>query len=247
MSVSILRRRGWLLIPPLALLCLLQPGCGGPDADSVTDHYELPEVEPKVADRVDVEAAGRFEAAQAQSSTGSDAADWPQLFGPRRTRVAPDQPVNLTWGTSGPPQKWSIEIGSGYGSPVVWQGYVVFNHRIDDEEIIQCVQADNGATVWQHRYPTTFECDVEYSSGPYSTPLIEDGKVYAVGGQGQLFCLELASGEMVWQRNLHDEFELEDGLFPVGSTPALSDGRLVFNLGAAEKDAGIIALDAATG
>ncbi len=123
----------------------------------------------------------------------------------------------------------------------------MFNHRIDDEEIVQCVAATDGQTIWAYRYPTTFECDVEYSNGPYSTPVIVGDRVYAVGGQGQLFCLNLNSGELIWGRDLHREYDLEDGLFPVGASPIITDGRLIFNLGATQREAGIVALDADTG
>ena len=179
--------------------------------------------------------------------SSADATDWPQLFGPTRTSNAADQAVDLVWGANGPRQQWSIEVGTGYGSPVVSRDHVVFNHRIGDEEIVQCVDSTDGQTIWTHRYPTTFVCDVEYSDGPYSTPVIVDDRVYTFGGQGQLFCLSLDSGQPLWNRNLHQEYSVEDGLFPVGASPLIEQGRLFFNLGAIDHDAGIIALDAASG
>ena len=211
------------------------------------DQYELPEVEPTAADHADRDAINHFRSHVIDNASSTSPGQWPQLFGPARNGVAADQPVDLAWDTDGPKESWSIDIGTGYGSPVVSDNRVVFNHRIDDEEIVQCVDANDGSTLWEHRYPTDFECDVEYSNGPYSTPLIVGDLVYAVGGQGQLFCLRLDSGDVVWHRNLHQEYELEDGLFPVGATPVVNDGRLIFNLGATEKEAGIIALDASTG
>ncbi len=220
-------------------------GCW-PTSESTGTSYHLPEVEPTAADRANPNAARQFRLDGPQPSDES-AADWPQLFGPSRTCVAADQPVNLAWGAESPPLLWSIDVGTGYGSPVVSAGKVVFNHRIDEEEIVQCVRADDGTTIWQHRYPTTFKCEVEYSDGPYSTPVISTDRVYAVGGQGQLYCLDLQSGDVIWQRQLHQEFGVEDDLFPVGATPSIVDGQLIFNLGAIDRDAGIIALDASTG
>ncbi len=206
-------------------------------------------VEPAEADTADTRTVDRFRSSLATSAAAASqqSADWPQLFGPARTCNAGDQLVDLAWGTDGPNQKWSIEVGTGYGSPIVSGRYVVFNHRIGDEEIVQCVDAADGTTIWTHRYPTTFQCDVEYSNGPYSTPVIVDHRVFAVGGQGQLFCLKLDSGEPIWERNLHQEFGVEDGLFPVGASPMIDQGRLIFNLGATDRNAGIIALDADTG
>jgi outer membrane protein assembly factor BamB len=216
----------------------------------MTGSYELPEQEPERAGQADRTAIDQFraslEAAEADAD-GVEAVDWPQLFGPRRTCVAADQRVDLTWGPQGPPAIWSVEVGTGYGSPVVAADRVVFNHRVDDQERVECLRAADGTTLWTHRYPTSFECEYDYSSGPYSTPLIADGRVYSAGGQGQFYCLDLESGDVLWERNLHAEYGVEDGEFPVGASPLIDDGRLFFNLGAVDKQAGVIALDPLTG
>lgn len=184
--------------------------------------------------------------ARADSSSAPDAS-WPQMFGPHRTSVCDPQPVDLSWPVSGPPLAWKAEIGTGYGSPVISGHRLVFNDRIGDEEIVQCLDADTGNLIWQHRYPTTFECEVEYSDGPYSTPHIHGSQVFTVGGQGQMICLELESGKVVWQRDLHAEYDMQDGLFPVGSSPLVVGDRVYFNLGALDQGAGVVALDAKTG
>ncbi len=228
-------------------LGLLISGCATESSTPI--ELDLPLVEPAKADTANADAVRQFqqEIADGDLVSSQDPAEWPQLFGPDRTCVAAHQSVNLAWGKAGPQELWSIEIGSGYGSPVASGNRVLFNHRIKDEEIIQCVDIADGSTHWEHRYPTTFECDVEYSSGPYSTPVIAGGRVYAVGGQGQFFCLDLQTGEVVWQRLLHEEHQREDDLFPVGASPSVVNDQVVFNLGAADEEASIVAMSAETG
>ncbi|MEM7396997.1 MAG: PQQ-binding-like beta-propeller repeat protein, partial [Verrucomicrobiota bacterium] len=230
----------------LSLCFCVVAGCG-PKSDT-TEAYDLPEVEPTVADRADTDAVKRYQSLRnGGMAKPTDVTQWPQLFGPARTSVAPEQDLDLAWESAGPKELWSIEVGTGYGSPVISGERVVFNHRVGEEEIVQCVRAEDGGPIWQHRYATTFKCEVEYSDGPYSTPVIEGDRVFAVGGQGQMFCLQLESGDVIWKRLLHEEYGVEDGLFPVGSSPLIAEGRLIFNLGAIEQDAGIIALDASDG
>lgn len=207
-------------------------------------------MEPTQADNADGHVVQQYRAGLTPLSSAAGNTVWPQLFGPQRTCVAPDQPVDLSWGADGPDELWSMEVGTGYGSPVVADGKVIFNHRVGEEEIIACVSADEGVWLWEHRYPTSFVYDGDYSDGPYSTPLVAEGRVYSVGAQGQLFCLQLATGDVIWNRELHQEYEIQErdsvlDKFAVGATPLFSDGRLIFNLGGV--DAGIIALDAASG
>ena len=217
------------------------PGCEKkptPDADV------LPEIEPGEADAPDRQAIEDFQATDLRAANQPE--DWPQLFGPHRTSAVAT-PVRAIWGDKGPPLLWTLDVGTGYGSPAVVGDRVVFNHRLDDEEIVQCVDARSGDPIWDHRYATSFKCEMEYSDGPYCTPVIADGDVYTLGGQGQLMCLDLESGDVRWSRDLHTEYELKDDIFPTGSAPGVVGDRLIFNLGAVEKEAGIIALQRSTG
>jgi outer membrane protein assembly factor BamB len=227
--------RVWLLTALVSLL-----GCG--DAGSVRLDG-VAEVEPTVADAPDSSAAKMFRELESTSQSVGPNASWPQLFGPDRTSAV-DAEIDPLWDADGPEALWSIEIGTGYGSPVVDQEKVVFNHRIGNEEIVQCVDASTGQTIWEHRYPTSFETEYEYSNGPYSTPVLANQRVYAVGGQGQFFCLDLNSGQPVWSRDLHGEYGMQDDIFAVGSTPLLVGDRLIFNLGAGDNNSRLIALAA---
>ena len=233
----------FLPVVTAAVALTLFPGCRETQ-DQITP--EIPRREPTSADLPDRHAIERFEARHRAGNPNTNEA-WPQLFGPDRTSTLHDVAIEAKWPQSGPPERWSIAVGTGYGSPVTAGDQVVFNHRIDDHEIVQCVSIDQGSTHWLHRYPTTFECQFDYSDGPYSTPVIVADRVYTVGGQGQFLCLSLDDGQVIWQRDLHAEYELDDGDFPVGASPGIDQDRIVFNLGAGDADAGVVCLDRQTG
>jgi outer membrane protein assembly factor BamB len=111
-------------------------------------------------------------------------------------------------------------------------------------ETLTCFDVSTGHPRWQFSNPTSYQCKTHYSSGPYSTPVMDDVRVYAWGTEGNLYCLARADGTLLWQRELWREFGVEPrGYFPPAGSPLLVGDRLIINLGAADAGAGIIALD----
>lgn len=70
--------------------------------------------------------------------------------------------------------------------------------------------------------------------------------VYLLGAFGQLHCVELATGNVVWKKDLRREFHAHDKLvWGSCSSPLVVEGKLIVNPGA--KDASVVALDPKTG
>jgi outer membrane protein assembly factor BamB len=135
----------------------------------------------------------------------------------------------------------------GYSVPVVLDGVLVLLYRQGDEEVVEGACAETGQAQWQFRYPTAYRCPVNYSSGPYSTPVLDQDHVYAWGAEGEFHCLDLSQGTLLWSRSLSDEYGVEPGRFPVASSPLLDGDRLILNVGGRSAGAGIVALDKRTG
>jgi outer membrane protein assembly factor BamB len=149
-----------------------------------------------------------------------------------------------------PPLVWEFPRGSGYTSPAVAGQRVVFLHRLGDNagdnEIVECLHAETGAAQWQFRYPTTFEDRYGYNNGPRSSPVIDQQRVYTVGALGQLHCLDLHNGRLVWSLNLHAKYGARQDFFGVASTP-LVEGRLLIVSVGAPRGPSIVALEKDTG
>ena len=172
---------------------------------------------------------------------------WPCLYGPHHLSVSDETDVQLPWIGESPPIQWSRAVGTGYSAPVVVGERLILLHRVGDEEIVEAFDPKTGDSCWTYRYPTSYVCRYEYSSGPYSTPVIHDGCVYAVGAQAQLHCLQVEDGTLLWKRMFGEEYRVEESLFAVGASPLIESQRLIFNLGAREDAAGIVAVDPVTG
>jgi outer membrane protein assembly factor BamB len=163
------------------------------------------------------------------------AEDWPTFLGPQRDGLCRERPLALP-ANDGDALRlvWSIPRGEGYASPVVRDGRLVFVHRVGDEHRLDCHDARTGERFWSFAWPCTFRARYGGGDGPRSSPTIDaEGRVYVQGVHGKLHCLELATGRLLWQRDLQTEFGLVEGFFGVSSSPlALGDDLLLVNLGA---------------
>jgi len=63
-----------------------------------------------------------------------------------------------------------------------------------------------GKRQWRFAYPTSYVDQFAYNGGPRSAPTIDGGKVYTLGAESKLHCLDLETGKALWSRNLHAEY-----------------------------------------
>jgi len=173
------------------------------------------------------------------------AADWPQFHGPTRDNQSPETGLNWNWPKDGPPIAWKRDVGHGWSGPVVAGKRLIFFHRIDDSEIVLCLDPSNGQELWKHSYRTRYRDDFGFDDGPRATPLIAGDRVFTLGANGDLHALELATGKKLWSRNLLTDYGAAKGFFGVACSPMIAAGKLLVNVGG--PGAGIVAFDPATG
>lgn len=183
------------------------------------------------------------------------AGDWPQILGVNRDGTAPDEEIRVDWAVVGPPAVWKHDVGSGLAGPAVCGETLVIYHRRGREEIAEALHPDTGKVMWQAKFPTDYAPSFTSDDGPRVVPLIDGERVFLFGAMGELRCLELSSGQLVWHRNTFDEFcsdkyrgsEPPEGYFGVGSSPIVVGAKIIVNVGGSEKEAGIVAFDKTTG
>src|SRR5262245_28767884 len=131
--------------------------------------------------------------------------DWPQWLGPQRDGVWRETGIVKTFPTGGPPVRWRTPIGGGYAGPAVAQGRGYVTDRqlapktsnpgnpfqrgvIPGTERVVCLNEADGKIIWKHEYDCPY--NLSYPSGPRTTPVVYGSKVYTLGAEGNLICME---------------------------------------------------------
>src|SRR5260370_157520 len=169
------------------------------------------------------------------------AADWPQHLGPTRDGHSPETKLLREWPKDGPKKLWSADIGSGWSGPVAIGGKVLFHHRVDGDEVLQCWNSADGKDGWKYAVPTGYIDDFRFDDGPRGTPAMIEDHVYTLGAEGKLSCVTLGEGKRVWDRDLSKDYPFNKGYFGVGPSPLVDDERVYVNVGS--MGAGVVAFD----
>ncbi|MHC4878740.1 MAG: outer membrane protein assembly factor BamB family protein [Planctomycetota bacterium] len=183
------------------------------------------------------------------------AGDWPQVLGPHRNGIAHDEKLADKWPASGPKTLWQRPVGDGFAGASIVGGVAVVWHRQRNEHVIESLNVVSGDVNWTKSLPARYVPSYTRDSGPRVVPLINDGRVFLFCPRGDLYCLELKSGETLWHRDTWEDYSSKrpkrgdppDGYFGFGTSPILEGDRLLLNVGGDSKNAGIVAFDASSG
>ena len=181
----------------------------------------------------------------AVSMSGQSAAvDWPQWRGPDRTGVSTETGLLAQWPRSGPPVAWSAAmLGAGYGAVSVQGDRVYLQGMRNNQSVVSTLNRADGKPVWVRILGPAGDND--RGPGPRSTPTIDGDRLYALSETGDLACLRVSDGTVVWQRNILKEFKGENPYWLLSESP-LVDGNLVI-VTPGGRGAGMVALDKMSG
>jgi outer membrane protein assembly factor BamB len=113
----------------------------------------------------------------------------------------------------------------------------------DEQDVYRCFNTEDGESLWRTSFPARGNLD--YGNAPRAAPVIHHHRAYLLGAFGDLRCLEMADGSVVWQRQLAREFSARLPTWGLCSPPLIIDDMLIVNPGGT--NASIAALDLATG
>jgi len=176
----------------------------------------------------------------------ASASDWPQFLGPARDGVYAEADLADSWPKEGPPVTWQKKIGQGFSSPAVSSGKLILFHRLADKEIVECLDANDGKSLWTRDYPASYHDDFGFDEGPRATPTISDGKVFTFGAEGVVQSLDFDTGKKLWSANAKAELEAPKGFFGMACSPLVEGNAVLLNIGGAN-GAGIVAFDKTSG
>jgi outer membrane protein assembly factor BamB len=194
------------------------------------------------------------------TSGAARADDWPQWLGPQRDGIWRETGILDRFPSGGPKVLWRAPLGGGYSGPAVAGGCVYVTDRqldpgssnpdnpfqrkrVTGKERVLCLDEGTGKVKWKYEYPCTYA--ISYSAGPRATPLIHDGKVYALGAMGNLFCLDAKGGKVIWSKDFRRDYRAPIPTWGWAAHPLLDGEKLICLVGG--KDSVVVAFDRSTG
>ena len=107
-------------------------------------------------------------------------------------------PLGLAPGTT-PEVLWDIQVPAGglYDNPLYSTGAVVLPLRSGYSGVLQAIDVQTQSTLWSHTL----------DSFPYK-PALADSVLYAADIGGNLFAINVALGQTLWQKNYQIQSEL---------------------------------------
>lgn len=178
------------------------------------------------------------------SSQSGGGSEWLQWRGPGRTGVSSDTGLVTSWPASGPEILWVASgLGAGYGSVAVAGDHVFVQGMVGEESVVSSLSLDNGALAWRRSLsPGGYE---GYGSGPRGTPTVDGDRVYVLTELGELACLRVQDGSVVWQRDILGDFDGRNLPWLVSESPLVDGDQVIVTPGG--RNAGMVALDKMSG
>ncbi len=172
------------------------------------------------------------------------APDWTQWRGPNRDGRSAETGLLKDWPEGGPPMLWrSTGNGSGYSSFAASGGRLYTLGARGSTEYVVALDAATGKKLWETPNGVLFSND--RGDGPRGTPVIDGDRLFALGGNGDLSCLELATGKPVWKKNILAEFKGDNPYWGLSESPLVLEDRVLVQPGG--PSATIVALNKTTG
>jgi outer membrane protein assembly factor BamB len=172
--------------------------------------------------------------AQTDARSSNPSAAWPQWRGPQRDgrvaglRLPAQMPAQLK-------KLWSVQVGEGYSSPIIVEDRAYVLVRVGEQEVTRCLDLRTGRQRWEHRVEAPFDSVIfparRFGKSPRSTPLWHQGKLYTLGINGLLSCLDARTGKVLWSRDFSKAFPTPMPICGASLSPLIVGKRLLVHAG----------------
>jgi len=173
--------------------------------------------------------------------------DWPQWQGPDRNSISQEPGLLEEWPEGGPPLAWRVEgLGGGDSAPAIAQGRILGMSIQDEDEVVWALSEPDGKSLWVTRLgPAHAQRVPQSKEGPSCTPTVDGDRLYVLGMAGDLACLQVSDGKILWQHNLVRDFAGKIPTWSYRESPLVDGDRVICTPGGDE--AMMVALNKLTG
>jgi outer membrane protein assembly factor BamB len=212
----------WLLIK----FAGLEVEWRGGYAPAFTYHKTVPNYEALERHRANAINAPTLSRSNAPTAN----AYWTGFRGPNRDGHYEEQPILTNWPSSGLRLLWRQPCGGGYGSFAVAGGVAYTIEQRRDKEVLVAYDVQTGHELWTYGWTAIFTESMG-GDGPRSTPTYDEQKIYALGAEGDLFCLEAAGGKVLWSKNILTDNQAGNVFYGMAASPLILEDKLIVQPG----------------
>jgi outer membrane protein assembly factor BamB len=155
---------------------------------------------------------------------------WTGFRGPARDGHYQQQPILTNWPSTGLIPLWKQPVGGGYASFGVAAGRAFTIEQRREEEVVAAYDVATGREIWTHGWAANFQ-EWMGGDGPRATPTWYDGRVHALGAQGELRVLDAATGALVWRVNILEDNGASNLQWGMAASPLVFEDLLVVHPG----------------
>lgn len=173
---------------------------------------------------------------------------WPGWLGPSRDGQVDHFQVPDPWPTQ-LKERWRVEVGSGYSTPLVVGNRVYHHANQGDEDLVWCLDLETGKPVWRKAYEVYFvpgQGGTQHGKGPKSSPAFANDRLFTMSITGVLSAWKGDSGELLWRQDFKKRFPDNHPYWGVSTSPLVDGDQVIVQIGDDEKGA-FVALDVKTG
>jgi len=177
----------------------------------------------------------------------SMAADWPQWQGPNRDGKSADTGLLQEWPQDGPSLAWRIDNrGGGDSAPSIAAGRIYGMGNRGDEEVVWALSEKDGSEIWATPLGPAFaQRASQGKEGPGCTPTVDGERLYVEGLGGNVACLQVGDGKIIWQIQMTEKFGGRAPMWSYRESPLIDGDKVICTPGG--NDAMLVALNKLTG
>ena len=159
--------------------------------------------------------------------------NWPGLLGPERNGrvnhfkepvIRPDKLQKV----------WSIQVGDGYGSPLVHDDQIYQHSRQSGHEVIRKIDFATGKEIWKNEHLVNFKMGnggEGHGRGPKSCPSLADGRLFTFSITGELSAWDMDSGDLLWRHDESQRFEKTTPYWGASMSPIVHGEKIMVRFG----------------
>jgi outer membrane protein assembly factor BamB len=157
-------------------------------------------------------------------------AGYPQFLGPTRDGLIPGPVLARDWSARPPELIWRVPVGEGFAGSAIAGARTLTLEQDGASESVVCRDLFTGATQWAYKYAARYENPLG-GIGPRTTPTVVGERVLTMGATGLLQCLELATGRVIWQRDILADTGTKCPAWGVACSPLVTNDLVIVTPG----------------